>query len=237
MGYSCAVMTLHKLSAGDGYTYYTNEVASADELRQGGRQLGDYYTVDGNPPGQWVGNGIDALGVSGEVTEAQMEALYGMGLHPNFKQIVAEEIANGSTEQAAKAKAKLGRAAYRYSQGEPVLARKIQTSYADFERINHRPASVDERRIIRAKEGAIAFRDAKGRDARDSEELGKFITAATKASQQAVSGYDLVFSPPKSVSGRWAMMRHVRLLRRRTIRPSRTRLATLSARLLLPGRV
>ncbi|WAH99741.1 MobF family relaxase [Arthrobacter sp. MMS18-M83] len=198
-------MTLHKLSAGDGYTYYTKEVASADELRQGGRQLGDYYTVEGNPPGQWVGNGIDALGVSGEVTEAQMEALYGMGLHPNFKQIVAEEIANGSTEQAAKAKAKLGRAAYRYSQGEPELARKIQTSYADIERINHRPASADERRIIRAREGAIAFRDAKGRDARDSEELGKFITAATKAPQQAVSGYDLVFSPPKSVSTLWAL--------------------------------
>ena len=27
------MMTVHKLSAGDGYTYYTREVASGDELR------------------------------------------------------------------------------------------------------------------------------------------------------------------------------------------------------------
>ncbi|WP_395405632.1 relaxase domain-containing protein (plasmid) [Arthrobacter sp. UC242_113] len=50
-------MTVHKLSAGDGYTYYTREVASGDELRAGDRSLGDYYTVDGNPPGQWGGGG------------------------------------------------------------------------------------------------------------------------------------------------------------------------------------
>lgn len=199
------MMTLHKLSAGDGYTYYTNEVASADELRQGGRELGDYYTVDGNPPGQWVGNGIDALGVSGEVTETQMKALYGMGLHPDYQRIVAEGIAEGLKPKAAAAKAKLGRAYYQYNRVPPELAQKIQTSFDDFKRINHRPANADERRIIRAKVGAISFREAKGRDARDSEELGKYITAATKAPQQAVAGYDLVFSPPKSVSTLWSL--------------------------------
>lgn len=46
-------MTLHKLSAGDGYLYYTREVASADELRSPDRKLGDYYTVTGHPPGIW----------------------------------------------------------------------------------------------------------------------------------------------------------------------------------------
>lgn len=199
------MMTLHKLSAGDGYTYYTNEVASADELRQGGRELGDYYTVDGNPPGQWIGNGVATLGVSGEVTEAQMKALYGMGLHPEYERIVAEGIADGLKPKAAAAKAKLGRAYYQYSRVPPELAQKIQSSFADFERINHRPADADERRIIRAKVGAISFREAKGRDARDSEELGKYITAATKAPQQAVAGYDLVFAPPKSVSTLWAL--------------------------------
>lgn len=199
------MMTLHKLSAGDGYTYYTNEVASADELRQGGRELGDYYTVDGNPPGQWVGNGIDALGVSGEVTESQMKALYGMGLHPNYEQIVRDGIADGLKPAQAKNAAKLGRAYYQYNQVPPELAQKIQTSFTDFERINHRPATADERRVIRAKVGAISFREAKGRDARDSEELGKYITAATKAPQQAVAGYDLVFAPPKSVSTLWAL--------------------------------
>ena len=49
------VMTVHKLSAGDGYKYYTHEVASGDALRANDRELGDYYTVDGMPPGQWIG--------------------------------------------------------------------------------------------------------------------------------------------------------------------------------------
>ena len=71
-----SVMTLHKLSAGDGYAYYTSEVASADELRAEGRELGDYYTVEGMPPGQWVAHSEALLGFSGEVTEAQMAALF-----------------------------------------------------------------------------------------------------------------------------------------------------------------
>ena len=75
------MMTVHKLSAGDGYTYYTREVASGDELRTKDRSLGDYYTVDGNPPGQWGGGGAALLGVSGGVSEVQMAALFGEGLH------------------------------------------------------------------------------------------------------------------------------------------------------------
>ena len=46
------MMTVHKLSAGGGYTYYTREVATGDELRAGNRALGDYYTVDGNQIGR-----------------------------------------------------------------------------------------------------------------------------------------------------------------------------------------
>ena len=51
-----AVMTLHKLTAGDGYTYLTRQVASADQ-RRAGQSLADYYAATGNPPGRWVGAG------------------------------------------------------------------------------------------------------------------------------------------------------------------------------------
>ena len=77
------MMTLHKLSAGDGYAYYTEQVASADVRREQGRELGDYYTVHGMPPGQWIGSGVHLLEqygdvqVGGEVTEAQMKDLFG----------------------------------------------------------------------------------------------------------------------------------------------------------------
>ena len=45
------MMTLHKLTAGDGYTYLTRQVASADH-RRAGQALADYYAQTGNPPGR-----------------------------------------------------------------------------------------------------------------------------------------------------------------------------------------
>lgn len=44
------MMTPHKLLAGDGYTYLTRHVASADD-RPAGQTWADYYTQTGNPPG------------------------------------------------------------------------------------------------------------------------------------------------------------------------------------------
>jgi conjugative relaxase-like TrwC/TraI family protein len=77
------MMTVHKLSTGDGHLYYTNEVASGDQLRASDRELGDYYTVTGMPPGQWVGSGSEHFGLRGtEVTEAQMDAMFGSGDTP-----------------------------------------------------------------------------------------------------------------------------------------------------------
>jgi hypothetical protein len=84
------MMTLHKLTAGDGYTYLTRQVASADEQRAPGQSLADYYTARGNPPGQWLGGGAVTLGVEGTpVSEAQMRALFGEGCHPDRDALVA----------------------------------------------------------------------------------------------------------------------------------------------------
>lgn len=84
------MMTVHKLSAGDGYKYYTHEVASGDALRANDRELGDYYTVDGMPPGQWIGSAPEALGLSGEVSEAHMHTLFGQRFTPIETVEVAE---------------------------------------------------------------------------------------------------------------------------------------------------
>ena len=108
-------MTLHKLHAGDGYTYLTRQVAAGDEGRSPGQQLADYYTASGNPPGRWVGAGAADLEVTGRVREEQMRALFGRGMHPDAEQIVALEVAAGtSTEDAARA-VKLGRAFPQYT--------------------------------------------------------------------------------------------------------------------------
>lgn len=76
------MLTIHKLTSGDGFRYYTAEVASNDVLRASDRELGDYYAVEGMPPGQWVGAGAAELGLKGNVSEEQMEVLFGHKFTP-----------------------------------------------------------------------------------------------------------------------------------------------------------
>src|SRR5690349_10892619 len=93
------VMSLHKLTAGDGYEYLTRQVAAMDSTERGNSSLADYYSAKGESPGHWTGSGLAALGAGrpawagksvlwtveagSEVTAEQMLALFGEGLHPN----------------------------------------------------------------------------------------------------------------------------------------------------------
>lgn len=190
-------MTLHKLSAGDGYLYYTREVASADELRSPERKLGDYYTVTGHPPGLWGGRGAKHLGVSGEVTEEQMELLYGLGQHPLAGHI--------DPDTGQKVDPQLGQRYKRFDQFDSQLAKKINTAMGDFTRLKHREPTADERRIIRAKAGGEHFYKLHGRKPKDKEELSQFISRQTHKGSNAVAGYDMVFSPSKSISYLWGV--------------------------------
>lgn len=203
------MMSLHVLSAGTGYLYYTQETASGDELRAGDRQLGDYYTVQGLPLGQWLGRGAAALGVSGNVTEAQMANLFGQGRHPEYEAILAAKLADGlpakAAEKAAQAEAKLGRRYYDYGPKDNSLAQAISVRESDFERMQGRKPTAAERHRIRATAGAVMFREGHGRPPASKEELGKYITAQLRPQQNAVAGYDLTFTPVKSISVLWAL--------------------------------
>ncbi len=77
------VMTIAKITAGDGYTYLTRHVANGDAGTEGRRSATAYYTAQGNPPGHWTGRGVHLIGLDGQqVTEEQMRALFGQGEHP-----------------------------------------------------------------------------------------------------------------------------------------------------------
>jgi len=54
-------MSLHKLTAGDGYTYLTRQVAACDATHRGRDALSDYYSEKGESPGVWLGHGADGL--------------------------------------------------------------------------------------------------------------------------------------------------------------------------------
>lgn len=67
------VATVGRVSAGSGYEYLTNSVAAGAH---------DYYTGAGERPGRWHGAGADMLGLQGEVSKAQMKAVFGQFLDP-----------------------------------------------------------------------------------------------------------------------------------------------------------
>lgn len=92
------MLTIHKLTTGDGFRYYTHEVASNDVLRSADRELGDYYTVEGMPPGQWVGAGAAELGLKGNVSEEQMEVLFGHKFTPLETEEITDLLQNSTPE-------------------------------------------------------------------------------------------------------------------------------------------
>jgi conjugative relaxase-like TrwC/TraI family protein len=218
------VMTLHKLTAGDGYLYLVRQVAAADSTQRGRSTLAEYYSAKGEAPGHWFGRGLAALTHTGhtvsaeahedlwtvepgsEVTEVQMRALYGEGLHPNAERIMNHVAGRGVSSQLAAAQ--LGRR-FLVRDGEPEFARRLAVAYREHnaETGTHWNATIDAelRAQIRTRIANELFDEQYGRPPADDRELSGFIARNTRARTTAVAGYDLTFSPVKSVSTLWAI--------------------------------
>ncbi len=172
-------MTVHKLSGGDGYTYLTRQVASADVARARGQDLAGYYATSGSPPGRWVGSGAAAhLGVGGVVDEGQMKALFGRGMHHDADRIAAAVLAAGGTPAGSRAAGRLGRPFPDFDVLPPLserVAKRLAGIHADTGQ-EPDPATVQR---VRVEEG--------------------------RREHRPVAGYDLVFTPVKSVSLLWAL--------------------------------
>ena len=136
-----------------------------------------------------------------------MRALFGEGLHPEAANILA---AGGTTGQI-----KLGQKYHQYGAANTEMTRRIDEEVARFRRISGPAWSGPENaekvlpkevlHEIRFRVGGELFRDSHGRNARSNEELARYVTAQTTPSKQTVAGYDLVFSPAKSMSLLWAL--------------------------------
>src|SRR3954462_7962979 len=104
-------MTLHKLTAGDGYRYLTRQVAAQDAPSRGSGSLGEYYSEKGEAPGVWMGRGLAGVPdfpVGERVTEAQIVALFGKGRHPNAAEIEQAARLAGKGEQQIDLASRLG---------------------------------------------------------------------------------------------------------------------------------
>ncbi|MDJ0396180.1 MobF family relaxase [Rhodococcus sp. G-MC3] len=198
------MMTVHALHAGDGYTYLTREVATGDAARQRSQNLTDYYTAEGTPPGQWGGRAADELGVSGEVREDQMKALFGEGLHPEADALINESVANGATAQGAVDEVRLGRkfASFR---NEVPLMKRTRGEIERQRKATGKTVSASECLQIRYQVGADEFHREVGRSPASEAELLRYIASQQRRERQPVAGYDCVFTPQKSVSVLWGL--------------------------------
>lgn len=220
-------MGLHKLSAGDGYLYLIRQVAAADGTHRGRPSLADYYSEKGETPGRWMGSGLAGLGEpvgrdpadpmvaelwsvadGSEVGEEQMKALFGEGLHPNADRITQRLTGFGLSHSGAIAAARLGRP-FRVNSTDNEWMRRLREAYGDYNTTlgvdRKAPIEPEVRAQIRTALGREMFTEHHGRPPADERELTGFIARGSRAHTQAVAGYDLTFTPVKSVSALWAL--------------------------------
>lgn len=198
------MMTVHVLHAGDGYSYLTNQVASQDERREPGQSLTDYYVQTGNPPGRWVGSGVAELGVDGDVTEAQMKALFGEGLHPDADRITREAVAAGKSPEQAIAETRLGRKFPEFKHESDGFHDAMQAAYDAFRVEHDRSPEVGVERDLIRWNVAGEMLTAAGKEPSEANRA-RYLATRGIAQRQPVAGYDLVFTPVKSVSTLWGL--------------------------------
>ncbi|MFD3707429.1 MobF family relaxase [Nocardia sp. NPDC058658] len=212
------VATIHRVAAGNGYLYYLRNIAAGDITTRGRSSLADYYSAHGHAPGRWHGTGLTALGITAgaEVTEAQMKSLFGLGAHPNAEQIedqvYAQQIALGATHRdathSAEKASKLGNAFPVYATSSQ-YRKQCADAYREHNREHNREPTAHipdaERARIRTDVATAMFTTEHARPPLNPRELSGWVAKNSRPNQSAVAGFDITFSPVKSVSALWAL--------------------------------
>ncbi|WP_431638894.1 MobF family relaxase [Corynebacterium ulcerans] len=197
------MMSFRPVHAGNGYQYLLRSVATNDvydESTENGK-LSTYYNAKGTPPGRWIGTGVAGFNsekaLAGEKIEAdQMAALYGLGYHPDAHELIA----NGASLESVK----MGRKFPIFTGNVPVLA-ALKAAEENFINDNNRLPSDDERSQIAVEVGRSFYTQETGFTHAEPREIIGWISEKQATVKQAVSAYDLTFSPTKSVSVLWAL--------------------------------
>ncbi|MDQ6527157.1 MobF family relaxase [Nocardioides sp. LHD-245] len=176
-------MTLQKLSAGSGYEYLTRQVAALDSSQKLSIPLADYYAAKGEAPGRWIGSGLEGihgLAINDIVAAEQMKNIFGTGWDPISGRPLgaAYKVFTNETGEAFNARV------------EELLASRPTTA---------------ERATARSTAAREFFVAEHGREPASARELSSALARYTRPRQTAVAGFDLTFSPVKSVSTLWAI--------------------------------
>ena len=212
MPYVGVTMSMHKLTAGSGYDYLTRQVAALDSTEKGHTGLAAYYSERGEKPGVWIGSGmagIDGLNAGNSVTAEQMRALFGAGMHPLAEQRIEQLAGPHLTEADLLAVARLG-APFKVLDGDVgrfrvEVAKRIAATKAAAGLPADWPVQAADRARVRTEVAREHFCAEHGREPVDARELAGQIAKESRPRTQTVAGYDLTFSPVKSVSTLWAV--------------------------------
>lgn len=131
-----------------------------------------------------------------------MRSLFGEGQHPNATTLQASLVANGMAQAAAAQATRLGRRFPEYRRAA-ALRPLAHRAYAEREASLDRPLSEDERLVARQEAAAREFEQRTGRAALDPVELESLGHGTAR--REAVAGYDLTFTPVKSVAALWGL--------------------------------
>lgn len=212
-------MSLHKLTAGSGYDYLTRQVAALDATDKGHTGLASYYTEKGETPGVWVGSGmegLEGLDAGDIVTADHMQSLFGSGHHPLATQrtkdldlSIGDDGVAQPTEADYKTARQLGTPYKVYdndiSPFRIEVAKRIAALNEAAGLPGDWPVPAADRAKVRTEVAAEFFRAEHGREPADARELAATIAKHSRPKTNAVAGYDLTFSPVKSVSVLWAI--------------------------------
>jgi DNA primase catalytic core len=205
-------MSIHKLTAGSGYDYLTRQVAVQDATDKGHIGLASYYAERGETPGQWLGSGmagIDGLEAGDVVTAEQMKALFGSGHHPLAAQRREQLQGPGLTDRDYQGVTRLG-VPFKVFSGDVSafrleVARRIVGVNEAAGLPGDWPVPADQRARVRTEVAREFFVAEHSRQPEDARELAGLIARHSRPKTQAVAGFDLTFSPVKSVSTLWAI--------------------------------
>ena len=205
-------MSVHKLTAGSGYDYLTRQVAAFDATEKGHTGLASYYTERGESPGVWIGSGmdgIDGLAAGDPVTAEQMRALFGCGLHPLAELRQQQLEGPDLTDQDFQNVARLG-APFRIVDNDlrpfrVEVAKRIAALNTAIGWPADASIAAADRARVRTQVAREFFLAEHGREPVNARELTGQIAKDSRPRTQTVAGYDLAFSPVKSVSTLWAV--------------------------------
>ncbi|MDO5670110.1 MAG: MobF family relaxase [Corynebacterium sp.] len=205
--------SITKITAGSGYEYLTRQVARMDATSEASPGLAAYYSEKGESPGRWVGTGLTGMGglaAGDEVTAAQMWNLFAVGYHPLAEQLqhaaaVRPNATPGEVERAGRLGTPFQVQAGDVSSFRIEVARRLEAYNTAHGLPRSAAITASIRARIRTEVAVEMFTERHGRAPQDTRELAGEVARLSRPASAAVAGFDVTFSPVKSVSTLWAL--------------------------------